>query len=364
MINCSVKHSGKSPLQSPKGKRESRRELLKTMNRIKRYSGEGFFLLFVCVLLTIHSTACAGNTYKDSGVKSFSSEKACFTIMFKEMLSSYRILGIYVLPEELLTIEVVHGPDNASYEMLTTNGEITRREIKKWCWKAPDQTGLYPLKIVEHRTGDTISLHVFVMVPFDRIKGEYLNGYRIGTYPTILLKSLPIYKPPSGFIEVTRENEDTLIAPHFTLKQFLCKQEGSYPKYVVLQEKLLLKLESILEKVNESGYRCNTLHIMSGYRTPYYNRAIGNVKYSRHIYGGAVDLFIDEDPPDGMMDDLNGDGTIDYRDAAIIYDSVDSLYGHSWYESLIGGLARYKKTNAHGPFVHVDVRGFRARWGD
>ena len=116
--------------------------------------------------------------------------------------------------------------------------------------------------------------------------------------------------------------------------------------------------------MNESGYRCTTLHIMSGYRTPYYNRAIGNVKYSRHIYGGAVDLFIDVDPPDGMMDDLNGDGTINYRDAAIIYDSIDSLYGHSWYEPLIGGLARYKKTNAHGPFVHVDVRGVRARWGD
>ena len=284
--------------------------------------------------------------------------------MFKELLSSYRTVGIYVLPRDTLTIEVVHGPENATYSMLTTNGEATRRKIKKWSWEAPDQTGLYPFNIVEHTTGDSINLHVFVMVPFDRIRDGYLNGYRIDSYPTILFKSLPIYKPPSGFIEVTRENEDTLIAPHFTLKQFLCKQESSYPKYVVLQEKLLIKLESILEKVNGSGYRCDTLHIMSGYRTPYYNKAIGNVKYSRHIYGGAVDLFIDENPPDGMMDDLNGDGTIDYRDAAIIYHSIDSLYGHSWYESLIGGLARYKKTNAHGPFVHVDVRGFRARWGD
>ena len=284
--------------------------------------------------------------------------------MFKDSISSYRTIGIYVLPGETLTIEVVHGPENATYEVLTKNREITRSELNKWCWKAPDQTGLYPLTIVEHTTGDTINLPVFVMVPFDRIKGEYLNGYRIGSYPTMPLKGLPIYKPPAGFIEVTRENEDTLIAPHFTLKQFLCKQESSYPKYVVLQEKLLIKLESILEKMNGSGYRCTTLHIMSGYRTPYYNKAIGNGKYSRHIYGGAVDLFIDENPPDGMMDDLNGDGTIDYRDADIIHDSIDSLYGESWYEFLIGGLARYKKTNNHGPFVHVDVRGFRARWED
>jgi hypothetical protein len=284
--------------------------------------------------------------------------------MVKDSISSYRTIGIYVLPGETLTIEVVHGPENAVYKVLTKNREITRSELNKWCWKAPDETGLYRLAIVEHTTGDTMNLPVFVMVPFDRIKGEYLNGYHIGSYPTMPLKGLPIYKPPAGFIEVTRENEDTLIAPHFTLKQFLCKQESSYPKYVVLQEKLLIKLEAILEKMNGSGYRCNTLHIMSGYRTPYYNKAIGNGKYSRHIYGGAVDLFIDENPPDGMMDDLNGDGTIDYRDADIIHDSIDRLYGESWYEFLIGGLARYKKTNAHGPFVHVDVRGFRARWED
>jgi uncharacterized protein YcbK (DUF882 family) len=126
---------------------------------------------------------------------------------------------------------------------------------------------------------------------------------------------------------------------------------------------LLLKLELILEKVNEKGYRCDTFHIMSGYRTPYYNKAIGNVKYSRHIYGGAADIFIDENPKDNMMDDLNQDGKIDYRDAAIIYRIIDDLYGKKFYDPFLGGLARYKKTSNHGPFVHVDVRGRRARWG-
>ncbi|MFH2036543.1 MAG: hypothetical protein ABIJ45_09090 [Candidatus Zixiibacteriota bacterium] len=35
-----------------------------------------------------------------------------------------------------------------------------------------------------------------------------------------------------------------------------------------------------------------------------------------------------------------------------------------FYEKFIGGLGRYKKTEDHGPFVHTDVRGYRARWGD
>jgi hypothetical protein len=33
------------------------------------------------------------------------------------------------------------------------------------------------------------------------------------------------------------------------------------------------------------------------------------------------------------------------------------------YPDLVGGVAPYKATRAHGPFVHVDVRGERARWG-
>ena len=102
---------------------------------------------------------------------------------------------------------------------------------------------------------------------------------------------------------------------------------------------------------------------MSGYRTPFYNRAIGNVKYSRHLWGGAADIFIDEDPKDGTMDDLNRDGIINYKDAAVLYDIVDDLYGKPFYRIFMGGLGRYKKTANHGPFVHVDVRGFRARWG-
>jgi hypothetical protein len=64
-----------------------------------------------------------------------------------------------------------------------------------------------------------------------------------------------------------------------------------------------------------------------------------------------------------MMDDLDKNGVIDYRDAKVLYDIVDDMYGKPWYERFIGGLGRYEKTANHGPFVHIDVRGFRARWG-
>jgi len=294
----------------------------------------------------------------------FSPDKAGFSVKFKDEVSPYRVIGVYVLPNETLTVEVQDTDKRSQYVLHASAGKATQIEANKWQWQAPQKTGLYPLRIVRQQPGDSITLNVFVMVPYNHLKGEYLGGYRIGKYPAIPYKQLPIYKPPRGFIEVTKESEETLVSPHFKLKQFLCKQEGDYPKYIVLRERLLLKLELILEKVNEKGYRCDTFNILSGYRTPYYNKRIGNVKYSRHVYGGAADIFIDEDPKDDVMDDLNHDGKIDYRDAGIIYDIIDGMYGRPWYVRFLGGLGRYKKTEKHGPFVHVDARGFRARWGD
>jgi len=294
----------------------------------------------------------------------FSSGKAGFAVKFKDEVSPYRVIGIFVLPNERLTLQALDTAKKDPYVLEVSGGEVTPIATNKWHWRAPGETGLYPVKIIQPHTADSITLNIFVMVPYNRLKGEYLNGYRIGTYPSVLFKQLSIYKPPKGFIEVTKKNEKTFVAPHLKLEQFLCNQEGSYPKYLVLKERLLLKLELILEKVNEEGYRCETFTIMSGYRTPCYNRTIGNVKYSRHLWGDAADIFIDENSKDGIMDDLNRDGRIDYRDASILYDIIDGMYGKPWYRLLIGGLARYEKTASHGPFVHVDVRGFRARWGD
>jgi hypothetical protein len=293
----------------------------------------------------------------------FSSEKAGFAVSFKDEISPYRIMGVYVLAQETLTVAVVDSV-RQGYSLRATAGEVMQIGNDRWRWVSPPAPGLYPLVVVSPSWSDSITLNAFVMVPASEMKGEYLRGYRIGKYPSIPYRQLPLYKHPKGFVEVSKENGETPISPHFKLGQFVCKQEGDYPKYVVLRERLLLKLELILEKTNQRGYPCETFEILSGFRTPYYNKNIGNVKYSRHVYGDAADIFIDEDSENGIMDDLNRDGKIDYRDAGVIYDIIDEMYGRPWYERFLGGLGRYKKTTRHGPFVHVDARGFRARWGD
>ena len=293
----------------------------------------------------------------------YSEERAGFTVRVRDDVCPYRVLGVYVLPGESLPVQVV-GPEPGEEFALTAGpGKVRRTGHARWTWRAPEQPGLYSVRIERTEPSGAIRLNVFVMIPYDQLEGANLHGYRIGTYPSTVFRNLEVYRPPRGFIEVTPENEATQLSPHFRLGQFVCKQAGGYPRYVVLRERLLLKLEHLLKVANRQGYPCEGFFIMSGYRTPHYNASIGNVKHSRHQWGDAVDIFIDEAPQDGVMDDLNGDGQLNEGDSAELYDLVERLHDMGEYRPFRGGLGHYGSTASHGPFVHVDTRGFEARWG-
>lgn len=100
---------------------------------------------------------------------------------------------------------------------------------------------------------------------------------------------------------------------------------------------------------------------MSGYRTPLYNRSIGNVAYSRHLFGDAVDVFIDADS-DGKMDDLNEDGASDISDAELCAGWIGEAVTTSSRPDRPGGLRIYATAPWRGPFVHFDLRGSEVRW--
>ena len=92
------------------------------------------------------------------------------------------------------------------------------------------------------------------------------------------------------------------------------------------------------------------------------NVYFGNVKLSAHQFGGAADIFIDVNPMDGEMDDLNGDGRSDGEDSELLFKLVDRMSLNEFFLPYIGGIGKYSKNESHGAFVHVDVRGFRAIW--
>ena len=295
---------------------------------------------------------------------SYDPARLSFHVKFRDESSAYRVLAVPVLPNETLRFQVVDETGGRAFTAEAETGDLALTAPLSWEWVAPAEKGLHPVRIRTIGGEETMTLNVFVTVPTGEVREGYLNGYRIGDYFWAKPWDKLIYRAPPGLIEAAAGSETTHVSPHFTLGQFFCKQSGGYPKYLILRERLLRKLERILEATNAAGYRCDTFAVLSGYRTPWYNRSIGNVKYSRHVWGGAADIYIDESPNDGMMDDLNGDGAMDIHDAKVLYNIIDALYRRPWWEPLVGGLGRYRKTSAHGPFVHVDARGTRTRWGD
>jgi uncharacterized protein YcbK (DUF882 family) len=100
---------------------------------------------------------------------------------------------------------------------------------------------------------------------------------------------------------------------------------------------------------------------MSAYRTPYYNHAIGDVKYSMHQWGSAADVYVDPEKKN-RMEDLNRDKRVDIQDSKFLYDDIEEMLSLQEFKKFQGGMGYYPATSAHPPFVHVDVRGTPARW--
>ena len=55
-------------------------------------------------------------------------------------------------------------------------------------------------------------------------------------------------------------------------------------------------------------------------------------------------------------------GRIDVEDSRLLYDAIEAMLAQPEFASLQGGMGFYPGTTSHPPFVHVDVRGFKARW--
>jgi hypothetical protein len=300
----------------------------------------------------------------------FDTKTAPFSIAFNGETAAYRDLATFVMPNARMTLKAVGGHAAPTYTLKTQEGASVAQRGRVWRWTAPAVPGKYDLTISpsdnadEQKRGTEITLHVFVMTPAADVRNGYLNGYRIGSYPAKPLNGNPIYQPPAGFVEVTKKNRDDKLTPHFTLEQFLCKEDLSdrYPKYVVVKERLLLKLEAILQHVNDDlGIKTDTLHVMSAFRTPYYNKAIGDVLYSQHQWGSAADIFIDPHEKN-RMEDLDGNRVVDIRDSKFLYDRIEDMLALKALRRFQGGMGYYPATAAHPPFVHVDVRGTKARW--
>jgi hypothetical protein len=208
-------------------------------------------------------------------------------------------------------------------------------------------------------------VNVITLVPLSAKKSGRIGSYSIGSWPYERGGApKPIYEPPPGLVKVTRQNMNIYVSEHVQLRDFMTKgQEGVWPKYVALQPPVLDKVELTIQELKRSGHPVKNIFVVSGFRTPSYNEGGGNTAgraaLSRHMYGDALDFAVDNDG-DGRMDDLNGDGRVTVADGRVIGAAAERV--EKAHPELIGGIGIYTPTGAHSGFVHLDTRGYRARW--
>lgn len=247
------------------------------------------------------------------------------------------------------------------------NGAVTPKSPS-----APNSPGVWSVALqVGNALQPLTDFRVITMLPFSAKKNGHVGLYYIGSWPGEHGKAIApakappgAYANPAGFIEITPQNANTPVSQHFKLGDFVTHdQPNVWPKYIVLQQRIVDKLELVLADLQAHGVDVHGVHVMSGFRTPQYNYTGGNTagraENSRHMYGDASDIFIDN-TGSGEMSDLNHDGRVTIDDARVILAAVDRV--ETAHPELVGGAGVYTAAAGHGPFIHIDARGYRARW--
>lgn len=121
------------------------------------------------------------------------------------------------------------------------------------------------------------------------------------------------------------------ITDNFRLHEFRCKDGTDVPEELMDNVRLLCENLQVLRDHIQKPIR-----VISGYRSPKYNRRIGGARRSQHMTAKAADIKVSGMSPKEVKD--------------VIVDLIKQGKMHP------GGIGLYTT------FTHYDVRGRNARW--
>jgi hypothetical protein len=234
---------------------------------------------------------------------------------------------------------------------LTTNPQpLTSDKVS-----APPEAGFFHMALLKADQQRTVEgLTLAVLVPFEEKQGGMLHGYRIGTYLAERIRGKT--PPPEGFLEIRPADLDLPITKHLKVGDFLNHdQQGVWPSFAAVNPKLLDKLELVIQEIarwhGDKAVADVELDVHSGFRAPAHNRRVRRAASdSQHQYGDAADVAID----------ANGDGRVTAIDSRMVGLAVEIV--ELKHPELVGGLGIYTSGHSSTNYVHIDVRGRRARW--
>ncbi|MGH7650861.1 MAG: D-Ala-D-Ala carboxypeptidase family metallohydrolase [Gemmatimonadaceae bacterium] len=253
----------------------------------------------------------------------------------------------------------VHGDPTSLQYAWVRNGDTalatTARPLTGDQVVVPSMAGFYRFALIKSGAQRSIEgLTLSVLVPFEEKEGVMLRGYRIGTYLAERVSGRQA--PPQGFLEITPADVDIPLTKHLRVGDFLNHdQQGVWPSYAAINPKLLDKLELVIQEIarwhGDKAVADIEIDVHSGFRAPEHNRRIQRAaRDSQHQYGDAADVAID----------ANGDGKITAIDSRMVGLAVEIV--ELKHPDLVGGLGIYTSGHSNTNYVHIDVRGRRARW--
>ena len=121
------------------------------------------------------------------------------------------------------------------------------------------------------------------------------------------------------------------LTKNFNLSEFRCRDGSDVPDELMQNAQCLAENLQVLR--DNLG---KPIHVISGYRSPKYNRKIGGARRSQHMSAKAGDIKIKGMTPKEVKE------------------AIEELISKG--EMVQGGVGLYTT------FVHYDVRGRKARW--
>lgn len=122
-----------------------------------------------------------------------------------------------------------------------------------------------------------------------------------------------------------------ILTPNFALSEFRCSDGSDVPEELLGNVSLLAQQLQVLR--DELG---KPVRIISGYRSPSWNRHVGGARKSQHMLAKAADIQVSGLPPKEVKR------------------AIESLISNGLM--LEGGIGLYRN------WVHYDIRGTKVRW--
>ncbi len=202
------------------------------------------------------------------------------------------------------------------------------------------------LPVIRHSQLDSVLAQLRI-VPFADLDPQYLQTAGIeGHWRKDLSKKT--------WYAVMGEQANLNVVGRFKLRDFMAHDayvldldnqvQANDQAYFCIDRRVLHKLLDLLQWMQAHDYDTDQVMINYGFRHPSLNARAGGAPKSRHQWGEAIDLLIG---------DVNRDGKVDEVDKKPLLEILESkIIGRA------GGVGRYPGS----PVIHIDVRGFKARW--